>query len=251
MYRYAVIDLETTGIYPGGHDRILEIAVLGLGEDLAPAGEFTTLLNPGRDLGPSWLHGIQAADVLGAPPFQDLAGHVLEQLRGAIVVGHNVTFDLRFLEAEVARCGARMGRPPYFDTMASALRLGSPSRQLAEACDLFGILIPEAHSALEDARATAELFRRCVEHLGPRHVSDHVRYPEGESNTFWPSFQVRAAPFRALQRFPDAWSSLPSWQRWLETFRCPDQRQATGSPTTPSWTARWRTAGSPRTKAPL
>lgn len=96
MYHFAVIDLETTGLYPGGNDRVLEIAVVGLDASLSQVGEFTTLLNPGRDLGPAWLHGIQAADVLQAPAFRDLAGHVLDHLRDAVVVGHNVTFDLRF-----------------------------------------------------------------------------------------------------------------------------------------------------------
>lgn len=38
----------------------------------------------------------QAADVRQAPAFRDLAGHVLDHLRDAVVVGHNVTFDLRF-----------------------------------------------------------------------------------------------------------------------------------------------------------
>ncbi len=189
--RYAVLDVETTGLYPGGHDRIVEVAVLALKPDFTISSEFTTLLNPNRDLGPAWLHGIRAADILDAPVFQDVAGRLVDLLRDSVVVGHNVTFDLRFVEAEFARLGFHVRRPPYFDTMSAALRLGAPSRRLEEACDLFGIPLAEAHSALADAQATAALFARCAEHVGPSEVQSLVRWADDYDPACWPTLPVR------------------------------------------------------------
>jgi hypothetical protein len=49
---FAVIDLETTGLFPGGHDRIVELAVVHIDDQGLITGQWETLLNPGRDLGP-------------------------------------------------------------------------------------------------------------------------------------------------------------------------------------------------------
>ncbi len=56
---FAVIDVETTGLHPGANNRIVEIAIIGLASDLTTVDEFSSLVNPGRDLGPTWLHRIQ------------------------------------------------------------------------------------------------------------------------------------------------------------------------------------------------
>lgn len=244
-----MVDVETTGLYPGGHDRIVEIAVVTLGPDLRVASEFSSLLNPDRDLGPSWLHGIRAADVLDAPSFEQLAGAVGSHLQDAVIVGHNVTFDLRFLESEFARLGASTQRAPYLDTMSVSLRLGAPSRRLQEACDLFGVACPDCHSALEDARATAGLFSRCVEHLGPRQIERSIRWASDTDFT-WPqvggsgpplpraqvALRDRAAiPFLAdlVRDLPVAAADSADWQEYyavldraLEDRRITEQEEA-------------------------
>lgn len=62
---FAAVDLETTGLSPR-LDRVVEIAVVQLDCDLSPCGEFTTLINPGRDIGATDIHRISARDVVGA-----------------------------------------------------------------------------------------------------------------------------------------------------------------------------------------
>lgn len=49
---YAVVDLETTGRKTSWHDRVVEIAVVRLGESGQTLDEWCTLVNPDRDLGP-------------------------------------------------------------------------------------------------------------------------------------------------------------------------------------------------------
>lgn len=92
---FAVVDVETTGLFPGSH-RIAEIAVVHVEPDGTVSNRWETLVNPQRDLGPQHIHGIRAADILHAPVFGDIAHDVMELLAGRVLVAHNVhlTTDL-------------------------------------------------------------------------------------------------------------------------------------------------------------
>ena len=156
---FAVVDVETSGLYPSS-DRIVEIAVVQL-DTAGVTGEFCTLVDPGRDVGPTRIHGLKASDVVGAPRFADAAATVWELLRGRVLVAHNVSFDERFLAAEFERCGVRLPPPPVMCTMALSAHYipGSPGRSLTACCDTAGIAIGVHHSALDDAVAAAGLLR--------------------------------------------------------------------------------------------
>ena len=93
---FAVVDVETTGLFPGIH-RIAEIAVVHVEPDGTISNRWKTLVNPERDLGPQHIHGIRAADILHAPVFADIAHDVMDLLAGRVLVAHNVHFDYRFV----------------------------------------------------------------------------------------------------------------------------------------------------------
>jgi DNA polymerase-3 subunit epsilon len=115
--KIAVIDLETTGLSPWRNDRIVEIGVVLMSLNGQTHTEYETLINPNRDLGPSRIHGIFAADVVRAPTFADVAGDVLELLTGAdIIAGHNVSFDRNFLVKEYERLGVKIPEIPLLCT---------------------------------------------------------------------------------------------------------------------------------------
>lgn len=157
---YAVLDFETTGLVPERSDRAVEIGVVLLSDDGVVEREWSTLLNPQRDIGPSQIHGIRAAELLDAPEFRDVADDVLELVAGRVTVAHNAPFDMRFLWAELARAGYSIAqRPPALCTMKWARNLIGAER-LQDCCDVVGIRLVDAHSALADARATAELVAR-------------------------------------------------------------------------------------------
>ena len=162
--QFAVVDVETTGLFPGGYDRIVEIAVVRVGPNGAILDEYATLVNPDRDVGPTYIHGITAADVKNAPPFREIAGDVVARIDGAVFVAHNVHFDMRFLRAEMARLGHELPTFPFLCTMQLARRAdpGIPSRRLDELCRHFGIRLEGAHCAYMDARAEAALLARCL-----------------------------------------------------------------------------------------
>jgi len=229
---YAVIDVETTGIYPGGQDRVVEVAVVRIDRDFTVTDEYSSLLNPGRDMGPTWLHGITAGDVLDAPSFKDVAGDLIERLKDTIVVGHNVSFDLRFIEAEFRRLGHEIRRPSYIDTLLILGEMGVESRKLSAACEFLSIEFADTHSALGDARATAALFARCCEHLGSPRVLERTTKLGTTGSGMWPNFRStreaypraqaraaragRAGSLAALVRdLPTSSSDPPDWQPYL------------------------------------
>ncbi|MGY1662296.1 exonuclease domain-containing protein [Geodermatophilus sp. SYSU D00705] len=163
----AVIDVETTGLSPRT-DRVVEVGVVLLDERGEVEAEFETLIDPGRDVGPTGVHGIRASDVVEAPTFADLAPYLRSLLAGRVVVAHNALFDLRFLAREFGRAGLPVDLPPTLCTMRLApLFFGPGTRSLQALCDFVDIPLGHAHAALHDARATAQLMLHMLSsHLG-------------------------------------------------------------------------------------
>ena len=162
----AVVDLETTGVLPSV-DRVIEVGVVLLDDAGSVEDEFCTLVDPGRDVGPTSVHGIRAADVVGAPTFAEIAPHVAGMVSGRVVVAHNALFDLRFLAREFGRAGLTpIGLTPALCTMRLASSYDRSMRSLAALCDAFSIRNEHAHAALDDARATAMALVRLREVLG-------------------------------------------------------------------------------------
>ena len=162
MTGYAVVDVETTGLFPGGHDRIAEIAIVQVDSDGRIEDTWTTLVNPGRDLGPQQIHGISASDARHAPPFHDIAGLVSERLRGRTFVAHNAQFDRRFVWHAFAAIGydVPLIAPTTLCTMRTGAQLfPTAPRSLAGACLHHGVTLDSAHEALSDAHAAADLLR--------------------------------------------------------------------------------------------
>ncbi|AUY51184.1 3'-5' exonuclease [Streptomyces sp. CB01881] len=160
---FAVVDVEATGRSPWRH-RVVEVAVVLLDAALHPEAEFCTLLDPLGPVGPTHVHRIAQADVEGAPRFREIAPRLLELLAGRVLVGHHVTCDHAFLDREFARIGVPLPPVPLLCTMRLA-RAHLPQARgfglvaCAEAAGLGGF---PAHTALGDARATAELLRHCL-----------------------------------------------------------------------------------------
>ena len=162
---YVVVDLETTGLRPGA-SAICEIGAVRV-DRLELADTFTTLVNPRQPLPPAIgaLTGIDARELLGAPPAELAVRRLLEFAGDAVLVAHNARFDLGFLDVEVERLTGRRLAAPVVDTVWLARRLleGRTRRAgLASLAHFFGTAARPCHRALPDAEATAEILLRLI-----------------------------------------------------------------------------------------
>jgi DNA polymerase-3 subunit epsilon len=166
---FVVIDLETTGGSPETC-AITEIGALKLrgGQCL---GTFHTLVNPGVPVPPliTVLTGITEAMVLPAPPVASVLPALLEFFDGAVLVGHNLRFDISFLDAALAAHGYPRLASRTVDTIGLARRLVRdevPNLRLATLARHLRAPTEPIHRALEDARATVEVFHALLERAG-------------------------------------------------------------------------------------
>ncbi|WP_205620827.1 exonuclease domain-containing protein [Intrasporangium chromatireducens] len=158
---YTVIDVETTGLFPEKHDRIVEIAVVYVSDQGDIRDHWSTLVNPQRDVGPTRIHGISSTDVLDAPTFRQVAPYILRAVEGRTIVAHNATFDLRFLAHEFIRSGIPLENLPLHGVCTmqwSTSFINGASRRLVDCCNACGLPLENAHSAAGDALATAGLL---------------------------------------------------------------------------------------------
>jgi DNA polymerase III subunit epsilon len=173
---FCVVDLETTGGSPADCT-ITEVGAARFrgGECLAT---FQTLVNPGTPIPPfiTQLTGITEAMVLPAPAVREILPALLEFVGGAVLVGHNVRFDLSFLDAALTSLDRdRLGLPSV-DTVALARRLllddDVADCRLGTLAARFGLPHRPTHRALDDVLATADLLHLLLEQAAPLGVTE-------------------------------------------------------------------------------
>ncbi|MFI6283870.1 DEDDh family exonuclease [Streptomyces sp. NPDC051018] len=170
---YAVVDVETTGL--ARDDRIVSAAVYRLDAQGAVEDHWYTLVNPERDPGPVWIHGLTTDVLAGAPLFGEIADAFSERLDGRVLVAHNALFDWSMIAREYARADRTAPTRQRLCTIALAKELGLPlpNHKLESLAAYFGVTQRRAHHALDDARVLAEAFRPSL-HTAAR---DGVRLP--------------------------------------------------------------------------
>jgi len=186
----AFVDLEMTGL-DAARDRVVEVCVervLG-GQRQAI---LSTLIHPGERVGgAAHVHGLDAEQLAGAPPFEQIAGDVVRLLDGAILVAHAAVWDVRFLVAEAKRAGITLSLDHWLDTLVLARRaFAFHSYSLDALCRELAIDRGQAHRAESDVRALRAVFDRCVALLAPVSARD-----------LW---EVRIGERRARQAVVDA-----------------------------------------------
>ncbi|MEU0986869.1 MULTISPECIES: DEDDh family exonuclease [unclassified Streptomyces] len=156
---YAVVDVETTGL--ARDDRIVSAAVYRLDTRGDVQDHWYTLVNPERDPGPVWIHGLTSDVLEGAPLFGDIVDAFSERLDGRVLVAHNALFDWSMIAREYARAGRTAPVRQRLCTIALAkeLRLPLSNHKLESLAAHFGVVQQRAHHALDDARVLAEAFR--------------------------------------------------------------------------------------------
>jgi DNA polymerase III epsilon subunit family exonuclease len=164
---FVVVDVETTGRDPKMAD-LIEIGAVRV-RDGEIVDRFSTFVNPGRPIFGAQMHGITDAEVAGAPAPRDAALGFLEFAGTASLAGHNIGFDLGFIEQALGEPG-KFAEASYFDTLAIA-REGYPdleSYKLGDVARFFGLSVETAHRGLADAETTAAVLARFAQDLPPR-----------------------------------------------------------------------------------
>jgi DNA polymerase-3 subunit epsilon len=163
---FCVVDLETTGATAASCG-ITEIGALKLraGECL---GTFQTLVNPGAAIPPevTMLTGITESMVAPAPRIESVLPAFVEFAEGCVLVGHNIRFDVSFLNAALERDQWPPLRHPIVDTCALARRLlrdDVPNCRLGTLASRLRLDHRPTHRALDDALATADLLHVLLE----------------------------------------------------------------------------------------
>ncbi|KAA0931518.1 DEDDh family exonuclease [Streptomyces apricus] len=156
---YAVVDVETTGL--ARDDRIVSAAVYRLDARGEVEDHWYTLVNPERDPGPVWIHGLTSDVLEGAPLFADIAEEFAARLEDRVLVAHNAVFDWSMIAREYARAGREAPVRQRLCTIALSkeLRLPLANHKLESLAAHFGVVQQRAHHALDDARVLAEAFR--------------------------------------------------------------------------------------------
>lgn len=163
MSHIVVLDTETTGFNYSKTDRVIEIAAVKYDKFFQEVDRFETLVNPMRDLGAQHIHGIDAAWVIDAPLFADVADELLAFMNGAVLVGHNIDFDLNFISAELSRAGRVV--PDFAEHSIDTLRIArsiygsGQSCKLTDLAVLFSLDHTNAHAALADVQVTAQVLQ--------------------------------------------------------------------------------------------
>ncbi len=182
---FAVIDLETTGLYPAMEDEICELGLVRV-EDGKMGTEYSRLVNPGRAMDPAaaQVSGISMEMLDGQPAFEEVSDEYLKLFEGAIIVAHNAEFDMAFLQRKLVRMGCAQLPNPVLDTLelARAQDDGGPY-SLGILANRLGIEGPHAHRALDDAIMAARVLIHYLEEYHKRGQDEISKVP-GYRNSY-------------------------------------------------------------------
>jgi len=160
---FVVLDVETTGLDPAT-DRIIEIAMVRTDEYANPLGYWSSLVQPSQPITNSEIHGITDEDVAKSPTFAEIVDEVVSRIDGQVIVGHNVSFDVSFLENEMTRANRQMPQKPTVCTLQESHYFlpALEQRRLRDCVSILGITPDAEHRALPDAVLTTTLFNYFV-----------------------------------------------------------------------------------------
>ena len=171
-----VFDTETTGLDLRGGDQIISLAACRiLRSRLLAQDSFEQLINPQRPIPPesTAIHGLTDQDVANAPPIEVVLPRFRQYVGQGVLVAHNAAFDLLALTLASGDTGPTFDMP-VLDTLLLS-RAVDPTLEghgLDALAERFELVFPPGtrHTALGDARVTAELMLALLPRLRARGI---------------------------------------------------------------------------------
>lgn len=183
---YWALDLEMGGLDPR-KDPIIAVGMVPVRGGIVRLGEaYRTLVRPGEGgaIDPESVraHQLLWGEVQGAPPPLEVLPEIARRLRDAVLIVHHKAIDVTFLRHGFQAVGLRWPDPRVVDTARLLVKIGKMSQpdlpydmqplNLGRARRAYGLPEYQAHDALTDAVATAELFLVLRKKLGARTLRD-------------------------------------------------------------------------------
>ncbi len=172
--REIILDTETTGLDPLQGHRLVEIAALELTNHLPTGRTYHTFINPNRDMPreAEAIHGLSGEFLKDKPQFRDVADAFHEFIGDSLLIIHNASFDLGFLNAELGFVKkAAILHERVIDTLAMAKKRHPMGPNSLDAlCKRYNIDLSKRtkHGALVDCELLAEVY---LELVGGRQIA--------------------------------------------------------------------------------
>ena len=171
LTRFAVVDVETSGLRPGRH-QVLQIGLVTVDATGAVLDRWSTLVRLRHfwsRVGPTHVHGLTRRGLRRATPAGEAFAELARRLDGAVFTAHNAGFDAAFIERASRRAGVELHLDPRLCTLDLSRRL-DPDRVLthglADVCARYGVTLTRHHDALADAEAAAAVLPHLLAAFG-------------------------------------------------------------------------------------
>lgn len=223
--REIIFDTETTGFDPLTGDRMVEIGCIEMIGRVITGPTFHCYFNPKRPMpaAAEQVHGLSDIFLSDKPLFADKADELLEFIADSSLVAHNASFDFRFLNMELEKCGRpQVDMARMVDTIAlGRVRHPGGKMSLDALCSRYGIDRSHRtkHGALLDAELLAQLY---IELTGGKQIGLELAAEataQEQSDTKSQRLRVVERPFRTPRMFTPSESDLARHRDFVATIK--------------------------------
>ena len=222
--REIVFDTETTGLDPFSGDKLVEIGAVELIDQIPTGRKFHEYINPMRSMSEEVIkiHGLTEEFLSDKPTFEEICDDFLAFVGDdSVLVAHNATFDMKFINCELASVGReKISNDRVVDTLVIARkRFPGSSVNLDELCRRFHIdnSARTVHGALLDAELLADVY---LELMGGREP-DLVLGNNGKKTVQNDEEKNKEKVFRAPREFPVSEIELEAHKAFMDQFKNP------------------------------
>ncbi|TVY12238.1 exonuclease domain-containing protein [Candidatus Phytoplasma pini] len=197
-HNYVVFDLETTGLSPK-RDQIIEISAIKIENGKIVNNKiFEQLINPKRTINQkiTELTGIKNEDIVDKPTIDQILPEFLKFIEGYVLIAHNISFDIGFLESKIQELNLYFKIPFFIDTLTLAQKYFHEKikffslKRIAKALKIKEDYDGEYHRSLFDARITALIFIKMLDELEEKNILRFHDLKDPLSEKFVRSYNV-------------------------------------------------------------
>ncbi len=180
--REIIFDTETTGLYPGNGDRLVEIGCIEIIDYVKTGRTFHVYINPERDISDEayQVHKLSTEFLSTKPVFKDIADDFLDFIgEDSNLVAHNAVFDIAFINMELARIGKpKIDQARVVDTLKISRKKFPKQRKhsLDALCKKYNInnaiRSVEGHGALLDSELLLQVYVKLLDIKPPGFFDD-------------------------------------------------------------------------------